>query len=129
MQKECTKCKQVKDLSAFSRDYRRVSEVSSHCKLCKSEYRKQNREKLNTKQRERRAGDSLYRENQKARNAIGSKIRRGVITPPPACERCGAIGKVEAHHTDYNNHLNVDWLCVDCHHKQHIKIRRKNEKN
>jgi hypothetical protein len=46
-------------------------------------------------------------------------LRTGVIKKPEACEECSAIGKVEAHHTDYLKPLDVIWVCKGCHSKKH----------
>lgn len=61
-------------------------------------------------------------------------ISRGVLTRPDRCEECGheptplrngkTVG-VHAHHTDYNQPLQVLWLCRACHrdwHRQHTAI-------
>ena len=39
--------------------------------------------------------------------------RKGYLKPEP-CERCGAIN-VEMHHEDYDQPLQVVWLCKRCH--------------
>ena len=105
----------------FSRDIRRKHGVSSHCKSCKSEYRKNNKEKLNESQRKRRNNNEEYARKQRVRNTLYSEIRAGRLTHPQLCERCGAKSKVEAHHEDYNKPLDVIWLRVDCHHLCHIR--------
>ena len=46
-----------------------------------------------------------------ARNAI----RRGEIERPDRCSFCSQIGKVHAHHADYDKPLNIVWLCASCH--------------
>ena len=45
-------------------------------------------------------------------------VKRGVLTRPDHCARCGVETKPEAHHPrGYapEHWLDVDWLCVDCH--------------
>lgn len=50
-----------------------------------------------------------------ARSAVNLAIFMGKLQKQP-CEVCGEI-KVHAHHTNYNDPLNIKWLCVE-HHKQ-----------
>lgn len=45
----------------------------------------------------------------RARNAVTYAMRTGRLVPEP-CERCGDA-KVEAHHDDYAQPLDVRWLC------------------
>lgn len=64
----------------------------------------------------RRAG---YREDppdpvkRRARSAVQSALRRGILTRAP-CETCGRPN-AQAHHDDYARPLDVRWLCVPCH--------------
>lgn len=46
-------------------------------------------------------------------------LHSGVITRPPACERCGDTGYIHGHHIDYAKPLVVEWLCASCHAKTH----------
>jgi hypothetical protein len=45
--------------------------------------------------------------------------RRGKLVPKP-CERCGNP-KVQKHHPDYSQPLQVRWLCVECHRDVHAQ--------
>lgn len=51
----------------------------------------------------------------RAANVVALAIRRGVLTRPNACEKCGSAGFVEASHSDYSKPLLVQWLCRRCH--------------
>ena len=51
----------------------------------------------------------------KARSILNHGIRDGKIKKMP-CEVCGNKNS-EAHHEDYNNPLNIQWLCFK-HHRQ-----------
>lgn len=46
---------------------------------------------------------------------VRQAIRRGTLVRPDRCERCGAVGWIEAAHIDYSQPLDVRWLCRPCH--------------
>jgi hypothetical protein len=54
----------------------------------------------------------------KARNAqslVGYHVRAGNVVKPKRCEECGAEGRIEAAHHDYDRPLWIRWLCRSCH--------------
>lgn len=53
----------------------------------------------------------------KVRSMANHAIRDGKLTRQP-CEVCGEK-QTQAHHDDYNNPLEVRWLCVKCHNEWH----------
>jgi hypothetical protein len=53
----------------------------------------------------------------KAHTSLGYAIRSGKIKRQP-CEKCGHV-KSHGHHEDYNQPLNVIWLCAVCHQRHH----------
>ncbi len=50
-----------------------------------------------------------------ARYAASLAERLGLIERPRACSWCRRHGRLERHHWDYTEPLNVTFLCVDCH--------------
>jgi hypothetical protein len=54
----------------------------------------------------------------KARVAVKTALRSGRLVRPDACERCGH-GLPHAHHHDYAEPLDVEWLCPECHAWEH----------
>ncbi len=66
--------------------------------------------------------DPTYRAKQIARAAARHAAQSGKLAKAP-CEVCGA-SKVEAHHDDYSQPLNVRWLCRT-HHREHHAAERK----
>lgn len=64
-----------------------------------------------------------------AHAATRSAIRRGLITRPDRCERCGKVGPVDAHHDPkrYAEPLTgiCGWFCRACHVAEHRRLRRK----
>ena len=59
-------------------------------------------------------------EKNRARSAVQAAIKSGLLVRPDACQRCGQIGKPDAHHTDYAHQLQVQWLCQRCHKQAHF---------
>jgi hypothetical protein len=64
-------------------------------------------------------------ERHRANVRVQDAIRRGELTPWPACAvpTC-AITKVEAHHADYSHPLDVVWLCRQHHRQAHASVRQ-----
>lgn len=63
-------------------------------------------------------------ETMAAYNAVARAKRAGVIVPEP-CKRCGATKKVQGHHSDYFDKLNVTWFCPKCHGAEHRKMNER----
>ena len=55
----------------------------------------------------------------KAHHAVEVALKRGTMTRASECSRCGETYGIEAHHPDYDKPLEVIWLCVKCHAKEH----------
>jgi hypothetical protein len=52
----------------------------------------------------------------RAEYAVRTAIKKGIIVRPNNCEQCGISGKrIEAAHHNYQEKLNVRWLCSACH--------------
>jgi hypothetical protein len=62
------------------------------------------------------------REKRRAQNMASNAIRDGKLVAPAACERCGKIGQLHAHHEDYSKPLEVTWLCPPCHGARHREL-------
>lgn len=126
--KICSTCNAALPLDAF---YAR----RSSCKECtkaavRANYRR-NRDrfvaydKRRERTAERKAAKSAaarrYRERnpekRAARVMVSNAIRDGRLLRQP-CRLCGST-TVHAHHHDYSKPLDVEWLCKDCHWRQH----------
>jgi hypothetical protein len=66
-----------------------------------------------------------YRQVRRSQKLVQYAVANGSLAPQP-CESCGATGylsngrrRVDAHHDDYTQPLNVRWLCQPCHHAWH----------
>jgi hypothetical protein len=97
-------------------------------------WQKQNRELLSERARQEREEnpDSALERNRRhrerhpakdrARNLLNTAVTRGKIEKPDCCEECGEIWEsweIHAHHKDYERPLDVEWLCIECHHRRH----------
>jgi hypothetical protein len=137
--KACRRCGETKPRGAFSRARNRNDGLQGQCKACnavtgralraaKPAYarndapspesvaanRRANRDKA-------KANDALRRlrfpEKERARNAVSSAIKTGVITRLP-CVVCGEA-EGHAHHHDYAKVFGLVWLCRHHHHTVH----------
>jgi hypothetical protein len=54
-------------------------------------------------------------DKRKARAAVASALRSGLISKPLICQHCLKPGRLEGHHPDYSQPLNVRWLHNRCH--------------
>jgi hypothetical protein len=54
----------------------------------------------------------------KAHSTLNYHLRAGNIKREP-CAFCGASEHIHAHHRDYDEPLNVVWLCARCYHRLH----------
>lgn len=64
-----------------------------------------------------------YPEKHKARTLLQKAVRRGKIIKPSQCSACNKHNcKIEGHHHDYSQPLNVTWLCPQCHRREHLGI-------
>lgn len=63
-------------------------------------------------------------EFQKAKANTRSKtkvyVKRGKIKKLP-CMICRTTDNVQAHHADYNDFKNVEWMCAPCHRDHHVE--------
>lgn len=78
------------------------------------------RERQRHREKQRRARldpDKLFKD--KVRQRTAAHVRQGRIKKRP-CEVCGCE-KVEAHHDDYENHIQVRWLCKKHHMAHHAQ--------
>ena len=67
MTKQCSKCKEIKDVSEFGNNRTRRDGLQSQCKQCRKAYRKSNREKIRASNKAyRKANREKFRAYQKA---------------------------------------------------------------
>ena len=139
--RECTKCKQVWELSQFIKKAKRRGGDSPHCQECRdknnlhnAKWRENNlesrhraqkawREKNRAKTRQNMVRWNLRNKDKKAaHNAVKIAVRNGVLMRGD-CSICGSTENIHAHHEDYTKPLEVDWFCKH-HHREYHKARR-----
>ena len=96
------------------------------CQACYSGYR---RDILPTiEQHAYRNGGMPIQEKQKrikARSDLNHAVKQGKVKKV-SCQKCGSKYS-QAHHPNYNNPLNVQWLCQSCHWNLHSRIHENPE--
>lgn len=130
--KKCRDCGKVKAVDKFPKGYK--GNPHSYCRSCfnrrSSEYYKKLGEKISYSRhkRERQAIAKDWRNafglNKNIWSRTSKAIRIGVLKKYPFCDCCGGkfpIEKIEVHHLDDQNPLNVRMLCVGCHKAWHRK--------
>jgi len=63
--------------------------------------------------------ETTKRERNATRQQTNALRRNGTVFVPSVCQHCGEEGKLEAHHPDYRDAEQVDWLCKACHAEEH----------
>src|SRR3990172_30736 len=112
---QCKKCHTATSIRTRNKDTVRKSNA---------EYMRRARIKYPEKFKERdRIASSIRRKNDpikvSARAELKKAVKRGDIVKPNVCERCGVENILTGHHDNYNNPLEVLWLCYSCHGKEH----------
>jgi hypothetical protein len=137
--KTCFKCLTQKPLSEFYRHAQMGDGHLNKCKECTKKdatatrlakidyYRSYDRRRASMPHRVqmRKGTTARYKAQHPNRRAahvaVGSAVKCGRLVPLP-CFLCG--DKAEAHHVDYDQPLQVIWLCP-AHHKQAHAMARK----
>jgi len=63
-------------------------------------------------------------EARKAGIAVQQAIRDGILSRPDFCSLCGRQAKIAGHHQNYDEALEVVWVCASCHRKIHNSMKR-----
>lgn len=134
--KQCSRCKEMKELIEFPKDSSRADGHKYYCKKCYNNmskkwpsgqfeerrkvvanYRERNRDKINNYFQE-------YRENNlekcRAQDAVKVALRANQLNKADTCSKCGSSRNIQAHHEDYTKPLDIVWLCASCHKQLHM---------
>lgn len=136
--KKCFKCELEKPFTEFYVHNQMADGYLNKCRSCAkndaNKHRAENLEKIREYDRVRGKNadrikksaeiTKIWRAQDKRRsvahNIVARAIRKGDLCPKP-CERCNSEKSI-AHHEDYDQPLNVVWLCQSCHKKRHIEL-------
>lgn len=149
--KQCSKCKIEKPLTEFARRSDHPEHYVSHCKDCKTAYRRTERykeihvracakyqrtEKGRISARIRCARfrrtsafkksverwRSEHPDRRHAQICVMNATARGHLHRPNGCSFCKGVCVPEGHHPDYSKPLEVIWLCRQCHVDLHMAL-------
>ena len=98
-----------------------ASKKTPEAKKILSEWRKENRGRINKKYLEKYHTNPEEHKKHLARSKTNGAIKSGNLIKPKECSKCGESKRLEAHHEDYNKPLEINWLCKGCHCKLHSK--------
>ena len=111
--KKCPKCQRDLPVSEFHKSVWRKDGLYSYCRDCNTIrmrlFRKTHRQLINENGRKSRI---KYPERQRCRSKANYFIKGNELCSIKGCNRLG-----EKHHPDYNNPLQIIWLCRR-HHRQ-----------
>jgi len=133
--KACRTCNVAKPLQEYYAHSEMADKHLNKCKECVKKRIRKHRIAHNDKHRDidrakyhrRRAAGKIRTRptdplKKRAHTEVGNALRRGDLTRPDDCELCEEPqSRIEAHHDDYKQPLNVRWLCAVCHHRVHSK--------
>lgn len=119
-----SKCRKCRNKSARTPE-RRTARNAYCATIRESEQRRRN-ERAHARKRSQK-----YPEKERAKRAVRTALETGILIRPAACSRCGTTPKrfrdgrsgLQAHHSDYNRPLVVEWLCLACHVGEHHEER------
>lgn len=137
MSKKCIRCDQVLPLGRFYKHPRMGDGHLNKCIECTKMDMKAHRimnpgqyrqyeavrsirpERIKANMKHIQEWRSKNPERYKAQNAVNNALRDGRLKRASACQVCGAIFELHAHHADYSKPLDVLWVCPKCHRDLH----------
>jgi hypothetical protein len=114
--KTCSRCNEEKPRFEFHRDTRKADGLSPWCKLCKNTHRL---DSIKAKLKDPTSTESIRK---KIYAQVAGALANGTLVKPKACPVCEVEvdpTELQGHHHDYSKPLDVEWICRQCHIKQH----------
>jgi hypothetical protein len=68
----------------------------------------------------------LQSKKQRAYRIVKKALISGALVRPEQCQTCGKACRPDAHHHDYEQPLEIEWLCKSCHNLINAAKRREN---
>lgn len=127
--KECTR-QDVRENRASNLDYFQEydrSRANLPARIAARKAYQQSPEGREALARGRQAYQERNRYKVRAQRLLRQAVRRGDVWRAPCCMApgCYSTGRLEAHHTHYDNPLCVVWLCSSCHRRLHKEQRER----
>lgn len=128
-----------KPIHLFSKHPATKDRLRSKCKSCRRkegrDRYKERREYLNEQNRVWALNNKeyfseyfhLHRYERNAQAKVSYAVSVGNLIRPSKCSWCNIKCKPEAHHDNYDEPLNVTWLCKPCHAELHVLERKHRE--
>ena len=128
--KRCSKCRQRKPRSEFSKDRSRKDGLQNRCKPCNRKIvKKWAKENPDKKRENDRAHELTNRERHpekyKARHKVRDRVAKGTMVKPKRCEGCRRKFPrhlLQGHHQNYSKPLEIEWLCEECHEEADLHV-------
>lgn len=103
------------------------------CKICERSAYRMRRKRYSFKEKDKRYYElhkieiqekrKLHylsnKEKYQAHSKVNYALRSGKIEKAKACELCNKNDDLHAHHSNYMQPLNINWLCRSCHMLKH----------
>lgn len=109
--KTCKCCERLLPALAFAYKGSEADQLQPWCRECNAansrEWRRTHKDKPRDLVRVR------------AQRLVQAAVAAGLIHKPTHCEHCHVEAPLEGHHPNYDQPLNVTWLCRDCHQAEH----------
>jgi hypothetical protein len=128
--KTCTLCHRRLPVENFNYCRSNADGLLSHCRECGKDYKRKHYEQ-NRDDYEKRADEYRRRhpDRRRAYAAVDAAIKTGELVRPDTCSKCGKGGGTVAYHRDYDEPLEVVWLCLSCSRQLHADLRKGRNKH
>ena len=103
----------------ITRTSREIELLKTVTELLKTTTKSQIAKKLHLSRQ--RIDQILNNHADRSRRLLYREIMAGRIVRPDNCEKCKSKTFTEAHHNNYDEPLNVEWLCKRCHVSKHTR--------
>lgn len=120
----CRTCGQSKVLEQFAKNSQYSSGYDTRCLTCRAEWQRNYHSTSHGKRSHTQTTKALtakHPERQRAYYQVYQALRKGTLVKLP-CEQCQSMDS-QAVHTDYNQPLNIIWLCSLCKHRNPIAVK------
>lgn len=116
--RQCNDCERDLPQGAFYKLLRTTCKECQKAKM-KEHYQTPGYKVKQAEYQRERLGNKENLDRHKVRQAVRRALKAGEITKAGNCVLCHADTGIEAHHANYDEPLEVTWLCRNCHASYH----------